>query len=358
MTGLYVHIPYCHAKCAYCDFASVPSADGVPQAYLDALAVEMSARGGARLETVYIGGGTPSLLSPAQIRRLGELISGSYDTAALGEMTCEVNPESVTPEKLDALRAVGMNRISMGLQSTRDADLCALGRIHSFGDFQNAWRVVRAAGFSNCGIDLIYGLPGQTLAEWQGVLADAAAHEPEHLSLYALAVEPGTPLAARGARVDADVQADMYEWAVSFLLSRGYEHYEISNWATPGFRSRHNLIYWRGGRYVGVGAAAASYDGSRRFVNERSPAAYCARLSAGASPVAEDEIIDEECHRRERVMLGLRLSDGVPRSAIADGHAAALDAFVGQGLMERQADTVRLTDRGMLVSNVILREFV
>lgn len=358
MAGLYTHIPYCSSKCAYCDFASVPSAAGVPEEYLDALSAEMRARPGARLETVYIGGGTPSLLSPAQIRRLGAFINCSYDTAAIEEMTCEVNPESVTPEKLEALRAIGVNRISVGLQSTSDEDLRLLGRVHSFNDYAAAWRSVRAAGFSNCGSDLIYGLPGQTLAGWQSVLAETAANEPEHLSLYALSVEPGTPLAARGARADADLQADMYEWAVSFLTSRGYEHYEISNWAKPGFRSRHNLLYWRGGSYVGVGASAASFDGTRRFVNERSPAVYCARLSAGASPVAEEEAVDEELRGRERVMLGLRLSDGVPRSAIPVSHAAALDSFLSQGLMEQHDGAVRLTDRGMLVSNVILREFV
>lgn len=358
MTGLYIHIPYCRAKCAYCDFASVPSTDGVPQAYVDALAADMQTRRGARVETVYIGGGTPSLLSPVQIRQVGALIADHADTGALTEMTCEVNPESVTLEKLEALRAIGVNRISMGLQSTRETDLRALGRIHSFSDFTKAWRAVRDTGFSNCGADLIFGLPGQTVAAWQSVLAEAASCNPEHLSLYALTIEPGTPLAERGAPVDADVQADMYEWAVSFLSSRGYEHYEISNWAKPGFRSRHNLMYWRGGRYVGVGAAAASYDGARRFVNERSPDVYCARLSAGVSPIVDDEIIDEECHRRERVMLGLRLSDGIPRSAIADSHAASLDTFIGQGLMEHHADSVRLTDRGMLLSNVVLREFV
>jgi oxygen-independent coproporphyrinogen-3 oxidase len=314
---------------------------------------------GAALGTVYIGGGTPSLLSREQIAVLGALIRDTFDTGAVGEMTCEVNPESVTPEKIEALRAIGINRVSMGLQSTDDEALRWLGRIHSVAEFERAYKTVRDAGCENVGIDLIYGLPDQTQDAWHSVLEKSVAYQPEHISLYGLTIERGTPLADRGARVNDDAQADMYEWAGAFLERRGFSQYEISNWARPGFESRHNLIYWRGGCYIGVGAAAASFDGSRRRVNDRDPGRYAALVKAGSDPVAEEELIGGPRRDAEHLMLGLRLNAGILLTQELRGrHGGTFDGFIRQGLMEMSGDHVRLTTRGRLVSNQVLQELI
>ena len=359
MTGLYIHIPFCRKKCDYCDFSSVPSVTGVPQSYVDVLAADMRRYRGEAIETVYIGGGTPSLLTSGQIRAIGALISDTFDTTAVTEMTCEVNPESVTLETIAALRDIGVNRISMGLQSTDDAALRWLGRIHTAHEFEIAFRTVRNAGCDNIGIDLIYGLPGQTVDSWRSVLEKAIAFHPEHMSLYALTIEPGTPLAERKIIVDQDMQADMYEWAGKFLAANGFVQYEISNWAKPGYESRHNLIYWRGGRYIGIGAAAASCDGRRRWVNERDGAQYTRLVQTDNNFVVDDECIEGPIRDAEHLMLGLRLTAGIlVTDDIRTRHGGAFDQFITQGLMEMSGNNVRLTPRGMLVSNQVLREFV
>ncbi|MGA2090921.1 MAG: radical SAM family heme chaperone HemW, partial [Endomicrobiales bacterium] len=302
MTGLYIHIPFCRSKCAYCDFSSIPLKADVPQSYIDALGAEMKRYRGRELKTVYLGGGTPSLLSPAQIRDLGERITDTFNTSSVTEMTCEVNPESLTAEKISALQDIGVNRISMGLQSTDDTSLQWLGRIHSVRDFEIAYRVARDAGFTNIGIDLIYGLPGQTPDAWARVLQTAIEYQPDHMSLYALSIENGTPLAQQRISVDDDSQADMYQWAGTFLADNGLTHYEISNWATPGCQSLHNLNYWLGGHYIGIGAAAASCDGLRRWVNDRDSARYTERILAGGDPVADEEFLDDSMRLTEHLI--------------------------------------------------------
>ena len=262
--GIYLHIPYCKAKCRYCDFYSVPGARGVPQSYVDALLREL-AKNTRRPDTLYFGGGTPALLVPAQAAALIE----AANPLPGAEITLEANPDSAGDWKaLRALRRAGFNRISLGVQSTDDVCLRALGRIHTWQQVQEAVAACRRAKFPDVSLDLIYGLPGQTMEQWEKTLSDALTLQPEHLSCYGLKLEEGTPLYRQRDSLtlpDDEAQADMYLYAVEYLRQTGYEQYEISNFARPGHASRHNLKYWTLGEYAGFGPGAYSDFGGVRY---------------------------------------------------------------------------------------------
>jgi len=375
-SGLYLHIPFCRAKCSYCDFASYALSSELYAPYVEALAAEVRAVGSqwqpAELETVYIGGGTPTVVPGALLRDLLEIASRAFSLPTGAEVTVEANPGTVSPGELALLRQAGVNRLSFGVQSFQAPLLRLLGRIHSAQEAVEAVRMARDAGFDNLNLDLIYGLPGQALAQWQADLDAALALAPEHLSLYALSLEPGTPLATRVScrelpAPEADLAADMYELARRRLARAGYEHYELSNWARErGRRARHNLAYWLNMPYAGCGAAAHSWLGGQRRANVGTPQEYIGRIRGGRHPVAEEECVSPELERAETMILGLRLLEGVSRPGFearfgvdpAQLYAQAIAEGESLGLLEVKDRQIRLSERGLLLGNEVFWRFL
>lgn len=380
---LYLHIPFCRLVCAYCDFVTVGGRrDDIPR-YVDALLAELVLRPVSReLRTIYFGGGTPSLLPASAVR---QLVRGATDrwsgATAVEEVTLEANPSGRERPDWAALRDAGVTRISLGIQSLRDRELVALARGHTAEEARDAYAGARGAGFDNVSVDLIYGIPGQSLEDWSDGLRRALALDPppDHLSLYALQLAlapdewaaPPRPGALRWReRVeraqDDGLAAAQYRLAESLLAGAGYEHYELSSWALPGRASRHNDAYWARRPYTGLGAGAHSYDGAaRRSWNERDLDAYLARTEAGERPLAGEDLLDAEARAFEAVALGLRRVAGTSRSdhAAEFGTAAAarLDAGIASGvaagLLEADGDTLRLSAHGRLLANEALVRF-
>ncbi|MBX7213532.1 MAG: radical SAM family heme chaperone HemW [Thermoflexales bacterium] len=380
-TGLYLHIPFCRHRCSYCDFNTYVDQDGLREPYAEALAAEIRARAGEVrpvAHTVFFGGGTPSLMSGEQLARLVEACRSAFALPDDAEITLEANPGTVTLASLREMRALGINRLSFGAQSADPGELALLGREHGWREVGEAVATVRAAGFDNVNIDLIYGLPHQPLASWQRTVRAALALAPEHISLYALSIETGTPLHERTRRgelplPDPDAAADMYEHAEQVLGDAGYAHYEISNWARPGRACAHNLIYWRNEPYFGLGAGAHSSSIQRRWWNARRPADYIARAAAGPEAIRAGGIelahedIDAATSRGETMMLGLRLlEEGITHARFEARYGApmttffqaALDQAVGEGLLTVDAVGARLTERGRFLSNRVFRLLV
>ena len=367
--GLYLHIPFCRSKCLYCDFYSLPSAEEQMDRYAAALCrhlVETAPRAAChQVDTVYFGGGTPSYLGTERLERLLKTVEKHYALSRGAEITLEANPDSLRDWRaVRALRRRGVNRISLGVQSTDDGELRSIGRVHTFSQVEESVAAVRRGGVQNLSLDLIYGLPDQTMALWQHTLEQAADLEPEHLSCYGLKVEEGTPLwRMRDTLIlpDDDLQADMYLWAVSFLARRGYEQYEISNFARPGFASRHNRKYWTLQEYAGFGPGAHSDFGGVRYAFIRDLAAYCAGVESGGSLLAERQEIPDRERSREYLMLGLRTAEGISRRtfegrfrASFDPVEAVLERLVAPGYARREGERWRLTPEGFLVSNQII----
>jgi oxygen-independent coproporphyrinogen-3 oxidase len=380
--SLYVHIPFCTAKCGYCDFNSYAGHEHLVPTYTQALVHEAqlwrAATRDHRVETVFFGGGTPSLMPLEEMSPIMDGLRAAFDFAPNAEVTLEANPGSLDEPYLRGLRDVGLNRLSIGVQSFHDDELRALDRLHTADDARAAYRAARAAGFDNVNLDLIFGLPEQPIGRWQRSLEEALALAPEHLSLYALTVEEGTPLAREVARgrtpaPDPDAQADQYEWTVSHLARAGYEQYEISNWARPGRRCRHNLTYWQCGEYLGLGAGAHSYFDSVRFAVAATPGQYVSlveeswREAEGASgktpmrQVVSGETVTPQLAMSDALILGLRLVEGV---ALEDFRARfgvdALATFGERlaeptewGLLEIASGRLRLTPRGRFVANEV-----
>lgn len=328
--------------------------------------------GGMQADTIFIGGGTPSLLSPAE---LGRLIMATHETLhvpANAEVTIECNPGTVSLAYLSELRTQGANRLSFGAQSADPAELALLGREHGFADVQRAVANARAAGFDDINFDLIFGLPRQQLETWQHTLEAAMAVQPEHISLYALTIEQGTPMydwTKRGEvpYPDPDAAADMYDHAEIVLAAQGYVHYEISNWCKPGHEAKHNLIYWRNEPYFGLGAGAHSSSINQRWWKVRRPADYIGRAERDESLVMGSETLDDKTSRGETMMLGLRLlQEGITHARFTDRHGTTIAACYGRDLDDAQAkgliedDGVRvvLTQKGRFLSNQVMRIFV
>ena len=388
--ALYVHIPFCCAKCAYCDFNSYARQERLIPAYVDALLREAAFWSGANavatVETLYLGGGTPSLLPIEEAALLLDGLRRLFVIAPDAEITTEANPESVDTDRLRALRRLGVNRLSLGIQSFDDGELRLLGRIHDAATAETAYRAARAAGFADVSLDLIFGLPGQTVAQWRRSLESALALEPDHLSLYALTLEDSTPLSRRVSagkcpEPDADVQADMYAWSGDRLAAAGYEHYEISNWAQPNHRCRHNLVYWRAEPYLGLGAGAHSYLAGCRFAGERTPRRYIAlvdRLAAAAPAgdpltdptrlpqVTTAERLDTATEMADAIIVGLRLTDGISPAVfqrrfgvdLSERYAREIEEVSGLGLLESADGRMRLTERGRLLGNDVFQRFL
>jgi len=382
--GVYVHIPFCRAKCAYCDFNSFADLDALYRPYVEALLLELRLRAEQlshpAVDTIYIGGGTPTVLPASELDRI--LASCHQELAVTPnlEVTVEANPGTLSHQKLRTLRHAGVNRLSLGAQSFSDDNLRMLGRIHTSDQISTAIAMARSAGLTNVSLDLIYGLPNQTLTAWSLDLDRALALRPQHLSLYALSVEDGTPLAQRiSARQlpspDPDLAADMYALAEECLQASGYVHYELSNWAlpapdqahgyVPGFACRHNLKYWRVEPYLGLGAGAHSCLKNHRCANVGHPRDYIGRLNAGISPVDLDQEIGSQEWMAETMILGLRLMEGVRFADFHHRHGQAMHSQYGaelaelQGLALLDADEshVFLTARGRLLANQVFVRF-
>lgn len=367
--GLYLHIPFCAKKCDYCDFYSLPGAESRMDDYTQALEtqlLEIAPRASLHtVDSVYFGGGTPTLLGSRRLIRLLKDIQKKYEVAKDAEITLEANPESAGDfRELRALRRAGFNRLSLGMQSADDGELRAIGRIHTARQVSAAVEAARKAKFSNLSLDLIYGLPGQTLEAWQKNLAAAVDLAPQHLSCYGLKVEEGTPLFQRRDSErfpDDEAQAEMYLWTVDYLRRHGFFQYEISNFARTGFASRHNLKYWTLGEYAGFGPGAHSDFGGVRYAYERDLEGYIAGVRAGAPLLSENERIPPLDRDTEWLMLGLRTVRGLDPGVFENRFRRRFDCFVpfleecrAAGYAAEEDGRWRLTPEGFLVSNQII----
>ena len=391
--SLYLHVPFCQTKCPYCDFNTYQGIEGLMSPYVEALVAELGAWGRALgrppVNTVFFGGGTPSYLPDGDLGRIMEAIEQAFGIRPDAEITVEANPGDLTPAKAASLLNQGINRVSIGVQSLDNDLLNLLGRRHDADGAMAAFRTVRDAGFDNVNLDLIYGLPRQSLVQWQDTLLGLSELEPAHISLYALTVEEGTPLhrwVERGEvpHPDADLAADMYQYARELLGERGYHHYEISNWSRPGLPSRHNLAYWRNLPYLGVGPGAHSSLGGYRFWDMDPPRGYIAAAKEwaaqvtgpvsgisdewldGVGPVGGYESISPDLAAAETMFLGLRLLDGLDmadasaRAAtdLAARYRSQIEDLLGLGLLEQEDTVIRLNPSAYLIANQVFTRFL
>ena len=359
-TGLYFHIPFCKQKCNYCDFASFAGWENLIPAYLQALNKSATAAPKREFSTLYIGGGTPSLLSASQLEELCTLVARHFGPIShFEESTIEANPESLTAEKLAVLKRAGFNRISMGLQSFNDAELKTLGRVHNVQTFLSAYAAARQAGFANINVDLIAGVPEQSLQSFLDGLQKLVDLHPEHLSIYGLQIEEGTPFFERGIVCDQLLMRHMLEEAHARLQAAGYHHYEISNFALPGREAKHNTHYWHNGEYLGLGSGAASYLGGVRSQNTDDVADFIARINAEKSPIVYSEKLEGKEHEGENLMLGLRLLDGIELTPLQEQlFGKDIEKHIQSGLLERAGKKVKLTLEGLFLANEVFCSFV
>jgi oxygen-independent coproporphyrinogen-3 oxidase len=377
LAGIYIHIPFCRSRCSYCDFATGMYESGIAGRYVSALCSEIKAwqeiDEPSIVDTIYFGGGTPSLLTTSQIESIAAAIHDRFEVADGAEVTLEINPgdggasDASRRESMSQWLTAGINRASFGAQTFDDRDLKQLGRTHNAADISSTFEQLRDAGFANINFDLIAGLPGQTLDGWKRNLKAALQLRPEHLSLYLLDVHDGTPLADQiksGMRPkpDDDLAGEMYTMMIEEVCAAGYEHYEISNFCLPGFESRHNTKYWSGAAYYGFGCSAHSYDGARRrWANERDAAKYVEMIDGNESPVVERTNLSDEDARAESIFLGLRLMRGIDLrndrarfgGDLRTEREVELALLRDSGLIEIDKDLLRLTTRGALLSNEV-----
>lgn len=370
--GLYLHIPFCSAICPYCNFNRGLLDERLKTRYVAALEAEIR-RAGDRspADSVYFGGGTPSLLEPAEVARLVEACRAGFDVRVDAEVTLELNPEGADLDRLEGYRGAGVNRLSIGVQSFRDEELRRLGRLHTADRAREACALAQATGFANVSLDLMLWLPEQRVADWLESVDALVAVAPDHASLYLLELYPNAPLREEMARErwslapDEDA-AEMYEHGLARLEAAGYEQYEISNVARGGRRSRHNLKYWTDGQWLGFGCGAHSTRGGVRWNNVSATEDYVARLARGADPVGERRVLTPQERLEEALFTGLRLSEGVDLGELGGRYGLdvlarygdALAPFGEAGLLVQEAGRLRLTRRGMLLANEVMRVFV
>lgn len=389
--SLYIHIPFCHTKCPYCDFNTFAGIETLIPSYIKALTKEISQwgvlLGKPNVNTVFFGGGTPSYLRGEAINSILDVASSTFQITSRAEITMEANPGDLSNEGMSSLPKLGINRLSIGVQSLDKSLLNILGRRHSVQDAFKAYSTARQVGFTNISMDFMYGLPHQTIEQWQDTLDHVLDMSPEHLSLYCLTLEDGTPMEQQVRlgelpEPDTDLAADMYLRAVDILGTAGYRHYEISNWAKPGMESLHNLTYWRNDEYLGVGPGAHSYLGGWRFHNINSPREYIRRLEKTSLPStpfgsisAETlrqvatleglEAINKHLEMAETMMLGLRLEEGVSLAGFEARFDTTLPSVYGEqiqglmsvGLLQQSGDVLYLTEHGRLLGNEVFLRF-
>ncbi len=377
--GIYVQVPFCQTKCTYCNFHTGVVASSRFAPYVEAVcsgAVPPQSKTGNggegwAVDTVYIGGGTPSLLEPVHLRNILDVIRETF-AGNLEEVTLEADPETIEAGKAAAWVQAGINRVSFGLQSFADKELMAAGRMHRRADIYRATPILREAGIRNISFDLIAGLPHQTKESWRQSLEELAAMGPEHVSVYLLEIDEGSRLGkellqgggkySAGAVPSEDEMAEFYEMAQEALKAAGYHHYEISNWAKPGFESRHNLKYWRREPYLGFGAGAHSFSGTERWANAHDAAAYVTAVQSGRLPVEQHERLTAESALEEEFFLGLRQLDGIDLARIEREYGVTVmerfDPLASAGLVERQGSVVRLTPEKLSISNEVFVELM
>ncbi|MGD8450397.1 MAG: radical SAM family heme chaperone HemW [Phycisphaerae bacterium] len=372
--ALYVHVPFCRTLCGYCDFYSVVAEPGRLESLVVALLDELDRAARAlqpRFDTIFVGGGTPTVLPEPLLRRLLDACARLAAPAADREFTVEANPATVSPGTAAVLAAASVNRVSLGAQSFQPRELLTLQRTHTPEQVAQTVAVCRAAGLDHLSLDLIFGIPGQTLGSWRDSLRQVVELSPEHLSCYGLTYEPGTPLhdqrdAGQVQPVDPDLEADMYEQAIDDLAAAGYEQYEISNFARPGAACRHNLVYWHNEPYLGIGPAAAGYVDGVRYQNVADVDAYTQAVSAGRSPRDNEERLDAASQAGETAMLALRLCAGLDRRRFTerfgrdpvDHFRKAVDRHAADGLLEVTPEAVHLTRRGRLIADRVIADFL
>lgn len=377
MPSLYVHVPFCIRKCDYCAFYSVPlhETNSKVRTYLQGLKKEIELRredAPEGVSSLFVGGGTPTSLNDEELQIFFALLKQGFNIPETVEQTIEGNPGTLTREKLRIIREAGINRISLGVQAMNDALLRKIGRIHTVQDVREGMRLVREAGFRNLNLDLMFGLPGQSLSDWQESLKEAVKLDPEHLSIYGLMIEEETPLAHNQRLLDVlpndDLQAEMYNWTRSYLSEEGYLHYETSNFARPGFECQHNLGYWLGQDYLGLGPGAVSFSHLIRSKNREDIDCYVQDLEENKLPVEPEEVEHLSEHERmaERIILGLRLSQGVRLDSfrqefnqdIRDIFPGVLERYIRLNVLSLNEDTLKLNPDYWFVANSVLQEFV
>ena len=394
MAGIYIHIPFCKSRCIYCAFYSTTD-PSLRQRYVDAVCREMVIRGERReerlrvgeqssgmrgtIDTIYLGGGTPSQLTVDQLRQLFIYINKVYGQnqslssllsplSSNTEITIECNPDDITPEYAEALSQLPVNRVSMGAQTFDDQRLHFLHRRHTANQVHQAVSRLRDAGISNISIDLMYGFPGETLSQWERDIDSALSLDVEHLSAYCLSIEEGTPLYKLHKRdgsfcviCDEETERQMYYLLIDRLTAAGYEHYEISNFAKPGFRSRHNSSYWTDVPYIGLGAAAHSYDGQQRRWNIDDINTYIKGIENG-EPAYDYELIDDTTRYNDRVMLALRTCEGLDLQSLTPADRDYLmplaDRYIADGLLSNDGRRLRLTRSGLFVSDMVISDLM
>ena len=362
--GIYVHVPFCLTRCGYCDFNAYAGMDEEKPRYLRALLREAELTApvwtGEEVVSVFLGGGTPTTMAPADLKALLTHLRERFPVTDDAEVTTEANPDTVDRASLEALLEAGFDRLSMGAQSFDPVVLRALERVHTPDSVRRAFVAAREAGYLNVNLDLIYGAEGETEASWQRTLQGTVLLAPEHISAYALTIEPATPLgrkiaAGRAASPDPDLQADMFTAACEMLRDAGYAHYEVSNWAKPGYECRHNLGYWERRPYVGLGAGAHSYRENVRSWNIRPPEEYMSTVERGEFPTGGSETLEPADAYLEEVFLRLRTLQGIPASWVDDDRASP---FIASGLLEEGDGSLVPTERGMLLLNELVLALV
>ena len=372
--GLYIHVPFCLKKCNYCDFVSYPRTDEGVDVYLAGLRREACLHAPSMATepaTVFMGGGTPTCLTAAQLEDLFNCVNYYFPPQPGAEYTVEANPGTLDQEKLAVMKVAGVNRLSIGVQTCREDMLARLGRLHSFDQAVQAVEQARRAGFDNINLDLIFGLPGQTAADWLGCLDLVMALEPEHLAVYSLQLEEDTPLGRAVAEgtsepCDEEVELAMFTGAINSLQAAGYHHYEISNFAMPSRECRHNLIYWHNGQYLGLGPGAHSHMGNTRWFNHSGLQEYSLALDTGRLPVAGEEELALPVRMAETIIMGLRLRAGLDLNDFAsrfgqrleEVYADELRRVTQRELAEITDGYLRLTTKGLPLANMVCREFV
>jgi oxygen-independent coproporphyrinogen-3 oxidase len=362
---LYIHIPFCLKKCIYCDFYSVPDSVPLIEAYVEALCKEIDMKSNLidELEAIYIGGGTPSLLKEKDIAKIMGKLKREWRLSSKVEITSEVNPGTLSEKGIKAMLDSGINRISIGVQSLDDNELRLLGRMHDAADAVRALRDARRGGFRNISVDLIYGIPGQDNKSWKTTLDEIARLRPEHFSTYELTPEKNTLLHEQLEKdnlylPDEDTVAEMYYSAIDTLEACGYGHYEISNFALPGYECRHNLNYWNRGEYIGIGAGAHSFRNGMRFANVGDVESYINAINEARLPVTEEMVLTPEDRVKEILFLGLRKKEGIELGEMPAETAEKMKETMGnlvlQDLIESSDNRIKLTRKGLLLCNEVI----
>lgn len=375
MYGIYIHIPFCVKKCRYCDFNSYKIDIEKKKRYIKALEKEIEIYSKMdnkiKIDTIFLGGGTPSILKPDEIESIFEKLNSSFDISEDAEITMECNPGTLDEEKLNAMKKSGVNRLSIGLQAVQNDILEYIGRIHTFEEFEKTYNLVRKCGFDNVNIDLMYNLPNQREKEWMETLEKVVSLNPEHISAYSLILEEGTELCDMYERGEFTLSGDdtdikMYRYTIDYLKKNGYMQYEISNYAKPGKECRHNIIYWKCDNYIGLGAGASGYIGNRRYSNIPEVDEYNETIEAGKLPVLSEEVLTDEEKFEELVFMGLRMNEGVLYEDfekisgidIRKYRKEIIERLKKDNLIECDENRIKLTQSGREISNKVFLDII